>query len=87
MPHLNQTTIWFTNNIIEHEACTYGLEVVTKIKIKKLNVYGDSMLIICQVKGEWQTKYEKLSPYQKYLFKLVENFDEIEFTHLGRDKN
>jgi ribonuclease HI len=52
MPHLNQTTIWFTNNIIEHEACTYGLEVVTKIKIKKLNVYGDSMLIICQVKGE-----------------------------------
>jgi len=45
------------------------------------------MLIISQVKGEWQTKYEKLSPYQEYLFKLVENFDEIEFTHLGRDKN
>jgi hypothetical protein len=28
-----------------------------------------------------------LSPYQEYLFKLVENFDEIKFTHLGRDKN
>jgi hypothetical protein len=26
-------------------------------------------------------------PYQEYLSKLAESFDEIEFTHLGRDKN
>jgi hypothetical protein len=30
---------------------------------------------------------EKLRPYQEYLSKLAENFDDIEFTHLGRDKN
>jgi len=45
------------------------------------------MLIICQVKGEWQTKDEKLQPYQEYLSKLAKEFNEIKFTYMGRDKN
>ena len=45
------------------------------------------MLIICQIKGEWKTKDEKLRSYQEYLSKLAKSFEEIEFTHLGRDKN
>jgi ribonuclease HI len=36
----------------EYETYIHGLEVVLKLNIKKLDVYGDSMLIICQVKGE-----------------------------------
>ena len=76
-----------TNNTAEYEACILGLEAALEMKIKKLDVYGDSMLIICQVKGEWQTKEEKLIPYQQYLSKLTEGFDEIDFTHMGRDKN
>ena len=42
------------------------------------------MLIICQVKDEWQTKEEKLIPYPS---KLTEGFDEIDFTHMGKVKN
>jgi len=45
------------------------------------------MLIICQVKEEWQTKEEKLRLYQEYLSKLAGEFEEIEFTHLGREGN
>jgi ribonuclease HI len=41
-----------TNNIAKYEACTHGLKALTKMKIKKLNVYRDSILIIYQVKGE-----------------------------------
>lgn len=48
------------NNIVEYETYTHGLKAVAEMKIKKLNVYRDSMLIIYQVKGEWQTKDEKL---------------------------
>ena len=58
-----------------------------ELKIKKIDVYGDSMLIICQVKGEWQTKEEKLRPYQEYLSTLPKEFEEIKFTHLGREGN
>ncbi|KAJ9135023.1 hypothetical protein P3X46_032247 [Hevea brasiliensis] len=58
-----------------------------EMKIRKLKVYGDSALIIYQVKGEWQTKDPKLIPYQKYLLELIKKFKEISFTHLSRDKN
>jgi len=47
----------------------------------------DSLLIICQVKGKWQTKDKKLKPYQKYLLKLANEFEEIKFIHISRDKN
>jgi len=56
-----------TNNTTEYEACILGLEVALELKIRKMDVYGDLMLIICQVKGEWQTKKEKLRSYQEYL--------------------
>ena len=45
------------------------------------------MLIICQVKGEWQTKDEKLKLYQNYLVKLASEFKEVKFTHMSKDKN
>ena len=76
-----------TNNTAEYEACILGLEAALELNVKKIDVYGDSMLIICQVKGEWQTKEEKLIPYQEYLSRLAEEFEEIEFTHLGRGGN
>jgi hypothetical protein len=46
----------FTNNTVEYEAYILSLEAALEMKIRKVDVYGDSMLIICQVKGEWQTK-------------------------------
>ena len=36
-----------TNNTTGYEACIIGLEVVLKLKIKKLDVYEDSILVIC----------------------------------------
>jgi len=50
-------------------------------------MYGDSIVIICKVKGKWKTKDEKLRPYQEYLSKLAREFEEIKFTHLGREGN
>ncbi|XP_057999102.1 uncharacterized protein LOC131177943 [Hevea brasiliensis] len=52
-----------TNNIAEYEACVRGLQAAIEMKVKKLEVYRDSALIIYQVKGEWQTKDPKLIPY------------------------
>jgi ribonuclease HI len=53
-----------------------------ELNIRKMDMYGDSILIICQIKGKWQNKDEKLRPYQEYLSKLVREFEEIKFTHL-----
>lgn len=76
-----------TNNMAEYEACIIGLEVALELKAKKLKVFGYSLLIIFQVKKEWQSKDKKLKPYQNYLLKLANGFKEIKFTHMNRDKN
>jgi hypothetical protein len=39
------------------------------------------------VKGESKIKKKKLRCYQQYLFKMAKMFEEIEFTHLGREGN
>jgi len=39
------------------------------------------------VKGKWQTKDKKLRRYQEYMSKLAREFEEIKFTHLGREGN
>jgi hypothetical protein len=40
------------NNTAEYKACILILEAALVVKIKKLDIYGDSMLIISQVKEE-----------------------------------
>ena len=56
-----------TNNVAEYEACVLGLQAAIKKKIKKLTVYGDSALVICQLNGEWETRDSKLVPYQEFI--------------------
>ncbi|XP_034892465.1 uncharacterized protein [Populus alba] len=76
-----------TNNTAEYEAYIIGLEAALELKAKKLEVFRDSLLIICHVKNERQTKDEKLKLYQNYLLRLANEFKEIKFTHISRDKN
>ncbi|XP_011015770.1 PREDICTED: uncharacterized protein LOC105119341 [Populus euphratica] len=76
-----------TNNTAKYKACIIGMKTTLELKAKKLEVFGDSLLIICQVKGEWQTKDDKLKLYQNYLLRLANEFEEIKFTHISRDKN
>ncbi|XP_050919867.1 uncharacterized protein LOC127137453 [Lathyrus oleraceus] len=76
-----------TNNMEEYEACIYGLEVAIDIRIKILKVYGDSTLVINQVKGDWETRDSKLIPYKEHIIKLVPYFDEISFHHISREEN
>ena len=40
-----------TNNIVEYEACILGLEAAIDLRVKHLEVFGDSALVIYQVNG------------------------------------
>ena len=77
----------YTNNMAEYEACVMGLQAVIEKKIKKLTVYGDSALVICQLSEEWETGDSKLVPYQEFIKGLIEQFEEITFKHLPREEN
>jgi len=76
-----------TNNIAEYKACVMGIRVAIELKVEHLNVYGDSALVIHQVKGEWETRDHKLIPYKAYIKGLIEHFEQIEFHHILRDDN
>jgi len=76
-----------TNNMAEYEACTLGVQAAIDFNIKLLKVYGDSALVIHQLRGEWETRDHKLVPYQAYIKELTEFFDEISFHHVPREEN
>ncbi|XP_058084609.1 uncharacterized protein LOC131232405 [Magnolia sinica] len=76
-----------TNNMTEYEACIAGLREAIILNVKKLRVFGDSQLIINQINDDWRTKDEKLILYHIYLENLIEEFEEITFSHIPRIKN
>ena len=55
--------------------------------MKLLKVYGDSTLVIRQLRGEWETRDPKLMLYQTHILKLAEFFDDISFHHIPREEN
>ena len=63
-----------TNNTAEYEACALGIRAAIDFRVKLLKVYGNLTLVIHQLKGEWETKDNKLVPYQAYIRKLMELF-------------
>ncbi|XP_028196657.1 uncharacterized protein LOC114381590 [Glycine soja] len=52
-----------TNNMAEYEACALGVQATIDFNVKLLKVYGDSVLVIHQLRGEWETRDHKLIPY------------------------
>ncbi|XP_077219713.1 uncharacterized protein LOC143853901 [Tasmannia lanceolata] len=71
----------------EYEACIAGLEAALALRVQDIDVFGDSILIICQVNGKGRTREAKLFPYNTYLESLVKKFRSITFTHLSRTRN
>ena len=76
-----------TNNIVEYEACILGLETTLELGIRRMEIFGDSNLVIRQIQGDWKTRDVKLRPYHAYLELLVGRFDDLSYTHLPRAQN
>ncbi|XP_019427376.1 PREDICTED: uncharacterized protein LOC109335641 [Lupinus angustifolius] len=64
-----------------------GFTGSSRKKVKILEVFGDSALAIHQLKGEWQTRDNKLVPYKDYIHRMVEHFEQIDFYHIPREDN
>ena len=63
------------------------LEQPIDLIIKILDVYGDSALVINQIKAEWDTRHVGLIPYKDYARRLLPFFNKVEFHHIPRDEN
>lgn len=66
----------------KYEACILDLEEVIDLMIKILDVFGDSTLVINQIKGAWETRHPSLIPYKYYARRLLPFFDKVNFHHI-----
>jgi ribonuclease HI len=76
-----------SNNAAEYEALLHGLWIATALGVHRLKVLGDSMLIINQANKEWSCLDDKMLLYYQELHKLENNFNDLEYLHILREKN
>ncbi|XP_050920136.1 uncharacterized protein LOC127137752 [Lathyrus oleraceus] len=71
----------------KYEVCIDGIEAAIDLRIKDLEVYGDSAMVINQINGDWETHHPNLIPYREHVIKLIPYFEEITFDHIPREEN
>jgi len=76
-----------TNNFAEYSALVAGLEKAIELDINNLKVFGDSLLIIKQLNGEYKVRSNNIKELFLKSSTLKESFKNISFEHIFREKN
>jgi hypothetical protein len=76
-----------SNNMAEYEALLCGLKIATETGIKRLEVRGDSQLVIDQVMKNASCHDDKMEAYCKVVRALKDKFYGIELNHMPRRYN
>jgi ribonuclease HI len=76
-----------SNNEAEYEALLHGLRLAISLGIKRLLIYGDSLLIVQQVNKEWDCNKETMDAYVQEVRKLENKFSGLEVHHVVREHN
>jgi hypothetical protein len=65
----------------------HGLRLAISLGIKRLLVYGDSLLVVQQVNKEWDYNKETMDTYVQEVHKLENKFSSLEVHHVVREHN
>jgi ribonuclease HI len=76
-----------SNNEAEYEALLHRLHLAASLGIKRLLVYGDSVVVINQVNKSWDRNKENMDAYCLEVRKLENKFYGLQFHHAVRDNN
>jgi ribonuclease HI len=52
-----------SNNKAEYEALLHGLRLAVSLGMKRLLIYGDSLLVVQQVNKEWDINKDTMNAY------------------------
>jgi hypothetical protein len=76
-----------SNNAAEYEALIHGLNIAISLGIKRLMVYGDSLVVISQINKELDCSNDSMGKYCTAVRKLEDKTEGLEFHHVERDRN
>ena len=76
-----------TNNEAEYEALLEGMAMVQRMGGKSIKLFLDSMLVVSQVRGEFEAKDERMQGYLNQVKCLQLKFDSFDLLHVPRSGN
>ncbi|CAN6542580.1 unnamed protein product [Malus baccata var. baccata] len=77
-----------TNNQAEYEALIIGLEILIELRAMEVEVFGDSKLVINQLKGEYKCRHITMAGYYLVVTQLLSYWDsEVSVNHVPRESN
>jgi ribonuclease HI len=65
----------------------HGLRLAISLGIKRLLIYGDSLLVVQQVNKEWDINKNTMDTYIMEIRKLKKKFSRLEIHHVVHDNN
>jgi ribonuclease HI len=76
-----------TNNQTEYEALLFGLQCLVDMGVKDIDAFGDSLLVVQQVKGEFQCLDGLLNSYLDRCLDIIKSLDTFTIFHIPREEN
>nr|XP_025703181.1 uncharacterized protein LOC112803948 [Arachis hypogaea] len=75
------------NNQAEYEALITGLKLALNLQVQSLTAHCDSLLVVQQIRGEFQVKDPLLERYWLMAKDLISKFNSFIVLHVNREKN
>jgi len=75
------------NNEAEYKVLIHGLWVAISLGIKRLLVYGDSVVVVNQVNKDWDCTKDNMDAYCAKVRKLEKHFQGLEILHVLHNSN
>jgi ribonuclease HI len=72
-----------SNNVVEYEALVNGLKIAIELGVRRLDVRGDSQLVIDQVMKTSSCHDPKMEVYYKEVRRLEDKFHSLELVHVA----
>jgi ribonuclease HI len=76
-----------TNNVAEYRALLRGIELAREHGADELEIYGDSELVVKQVRGEYKVKDAGLKPLHAEVRSALASVGSWSFDHVRRENN
>jgi ribonuclease HI len=76
-----------TNNEAEYNSLLYLVDLLNEKGIQKVNIYGDSQLVVNQVNGVWKARDDRMKKFKGKIIKELSKIPQWTLSHVPRDKN